>query len=360
MTDPYRIDELIITTTPDAETYAAFAESVTMRNAIEADLVGSWALAVTTDELLPQYQDTTYEPHRLWLARVDGAVVGRAILEWTIAEETPAAWIGLEVAPEHRGKGIGTEFLRILETEARAIGRTILQAASTHTQAQGGEDIVPPTGFGKVNTADPGVRFMHKHGYALEQIARMSVITLPADPAMLAQNRATAEARAGSDYRTITWEGATPPEWLADLALLKQKMSTDEPSAGLEVVEEIWDDARVIKHDRDAAAGGRILLTTVVEHIPTGKLAGINELSVPADLSRAVGQEDTLVLPEHRGRRLGMLLKVANLQELATRFPEAPLVFTFNAEENRYMLDVNEAVGFVPTAYDGIWKKDIA
>jgi hypothetical protein len=55
-----------------------------------------------------------------------------------------------------------------------------------------------------------------------------------------------------------------------------------------------------------------------------------------------------------------MLLKAANLQELAIRFPAATLVYTFNAEENRYMLDVNEAVGFVPAAYEGIWKKALA
>ncbi len=63
------------------------------------------------------------------------------------------------------------------------------------------------------------------------------------------------------------------------------------------------------------------------------------------------------MLAEHRGHRLGMLLKVANLQELAHYAPEAPLVFTFNAEENRHMLNVNEAVGFRAVGYDGAWKK---
>jgi GNAT superfamily N-acetyltransferase len=72
-----------------------------------------------------------------------------------------------------------------------------------------------------------------------------------------------------------------------------------------------------------------------------------------------VTQEDTLVLREHRGHRLGMLLKVANLQYLEQVAPGHPGVLTWNAEENRAMLDVNEAVGFEPIGYEGAWRKDL-
>jgi hypothetical protein len=70
-----------------------------------------------------------------------------------------------------------------------------------------------------------------------------------------------------------------------------------------------------------------------------------------------VEQQDTLVLREHRGHRLGMLLKVANLRQLALQFPEQSAVTTFNAEENRFMLDVNEALGFTPMGYEGAWRR---
>lgn len=85
---------------------------------------------------------------------------------------------------------------------------------------------------------------------------------------------------------------------------------------------------------------------------------GFTELEVSAEPGRAVSQEDTLVLREHRGRRLGLLLKVANLELLAAESPGHPSVMTYNAEENRHMLTVNEALGFVPVGYEGAWRRD--
>jgi hypothetical protein len=54
-----------------------------------------------------------------------------------------------------------------------------------------------------------------------------------------------------------------------------------------------------------------------------------------------------------------MLVKVANIQQLAEHSPESSLIITDNAEENRPMLDVNEAVGFRAIGYEGAWKKTV-
>jgi len=73
------------------------------------------------------------------------------------------------------------------------------------------------------------------------------------------------------------------------------------------------------------------LLTTVALHVATGQLAGYTELDVPAESDRPVEQVDTLVLKDHRGHRIGMLLKLTNLRELATRFPDHSFVESMNA-----------------------------
>ena len=106
-------------------------------------------------------------------------------------------------------------------------------------------------------------------------------------------------------------------------------------------------------------------LLAAAEHIPSGHLVGFSVLSVPPQTHRAVQQYATLVLREHRGHRLGMLLKLANLAHLTRTFPGHPSVMTFNAEENRPMLDVAVAsamvaVGFVGIAHVGAWRKDLS
>ncbi|TPX05192.1 GNAT family N-acetyltransferase, partial [Schumannella luteola] len=62
------------------------------------------------------------------------------------------------------------------------------------------------------------------------------------------------------------------------------------------------------------------MVTTAVEHLPSGRLAGYTEYSLPPQTHRAAQQYGTLVLEEYRGHGLGMLVKLANLDHLATAF----------------------------------------
>jgi hypothetical protein len=48
----------------------------------------------------------------------------------------------------------------------------------------------------------------------------------------------------------------------------------------------------------------------------------------------------------HRGHRLGLLLKVVMLGLLAQREPALRWIITGNAESNRHMILINEALGY--------------
>lgn len=354
----FEIDELHLPETLDAPGGADFAAMVGVHNAVEAAIYGTDLLALRAEELLPQYRFQQYDRRRIFLARSGGAVVGRGMLEWSTDEDDPASWFVVEVLPEHRRRGIGTALADTVERLHAESGRHVLQGFVPHAFSAEGEDaLVPPTGFGSVPASDPGARFLLARGMTLEQVSRGSVLRLPVDPSVLAAHRGRAEAVGGDDYRVLLWSGPTPEELRTDVAALYTRMSTAEPLAGLVVIEARWDEARVVDEEEALQGGGRILLTAAAEHVPSGRLVAFTRLSVPADRSRPTEQEETLVLDDHRGRRLGMLLKAANLQYLAEQAPETPVVFTFNAEENRHMLRVNEALGFTPIGYEGSWKK---
>ncbi len=348
----FTIDRMPIPHTLDGPGGAAFVEMVTVRNAIEAETSGLAEISPTPQDLLPHWQNP-YSPQALFVARVDGRIVGRMVLTLPIEEGSRLALIRAEVLEEFRGRGIGTALLEAGEKYSADNGRTVFNGQSMGQPAPGPQ-LDSPTGFGSVPADDPSTRFAVKHGYALGQVIRGSRLVLPFDAAAALD---AAAAASGSEYRAEAWTGAIPDDRLDDMAYLHSRMSTDAPSGDLETDEEVWDAARVRALDDLRSRTGTTMLTSVVEHLESGRLVAFSELSVPPNTALAVHQQDTLVLKEHRGHRLGMLAKVANLDLLEREHAGHSWVITFNAEENRPMLDVNEEIGFAPFTYEAIWEK---
>jgi GNAT superfamily N-acetyltransferase len=352
----FTIEPVVTPASIDDADAADFIRAIEIANEVEALGYGTPDLAYEPVEELPHFLNP-HEPRRMLVARVDGEIVARGIYETQSADEADTAWILAEVLPDYRGIGIGTALADELETMARREGK-VKALAYTPVPESPGPRLESPTGFGSIAAEDPAVRFLIKRGYRFEQVERASRLSLPV--AGLDELVLAAQRRSGAAYAVHYWVGATPERWRADLAHLATRMSTDAPSAGLEEPEDVWTVERIIEADeRNNRLNPRLRMYAAVEHLPSGTLAGFTQLSVPSQTHRAVDQYATLVLSEHRGHRLGMLLKVANLAHLTRVAPGHPSVITFNAEENRHMLDVNEAVGFVPIASESAWRKDL-
>lgn len=353
------IEELAIPTTLDGSPAAvAFEQTIAARNAAEAAVFGSDELAYTAAELLPGWQGSEHEERHLFGARVDGRIVGRATYESpTEGDASNTANVIVQVHPDYTGHGIGRALADRVEAFAAERGREQIHVYAGSAPADGPR-LEPPTGFGSLPADGREVRFLIARGYTLEQVERASRLPLPVDPDVLAERRAIAESHA-TGYRVHRWSRVAPERWIDDLATLATRMSTDAPSGGLDENEDPWTPARWRDQEREQAESPRVILFAAVEHLESGRLVGYTELSVPPELTRPADQGDTIVMREHRGHRLGMLLKVANIAHLEDVFPGHPSITTFNAEENRPMLDVNEAVGFVPFSYEGAWQKKL-
>jgi RimJ/RimL family protein N-acetyltransferase len=79
-----------------------------------------------------------------------------------------------------------------------------------------------------------------------------------------------------------------------------------------------------------------------------GPLVAFTDLQVPLAQPQRAHQGGTLVLREHRGHRLGALVKAAVLRELGETLPVVRRISTYNSEGNVPMVAVNEALGFRP------------
>jgi GNAT superfamily N-acetyltransferase len=352
----FTIDELDVPATIDSPSAQDFVEAIEVGNVVAIESFGTPDIVYEPAEELPQYRNP-YQPKRLLVARAEGRIVAQGTTETQTGDKADTSWVEVLVHPEFRGRGIGRALADRVEETVQADGRrkVIAYVAGRETA---GHRLASPTGFGSIAADDRATRFLHARGYSFEQVERMSRLELPVPG--LDTLVATAQLASGADYRVHTWVGRTPERWLEDRAILATRMSTDAPSAGLEEPEDVWTAERQRDADDRRESSPRRHLVAAAEHVPSGRLVAYSVLSVPRQQHRAVQQYATLVLREHRGHRLGMLVKVANLAHLAVVSPGHPSILTFNAEENRHMLEVNEALGFTPIAYEGAWRKDLA
>lgn len=352
------IEEFHVPEAIEAGGWETYAGHLAVRNANEAAVLGSAAPYVDPVEVLPYFQDQTITRKRLFVARLAGEVVGQALFERSQDRNDPVGWIYGGVRGAARNQGVGTALFDQVEREAITTGCDTLQSFVLHGEAAG-ETLLARAGVGTVPQADAGVRFMRRRGYDLEQVEHWNLLDLPFDRQALAALYAEAVAFAGEEYRVHTWAGSSPEMWMESLVSLANGMERDVPRGELVVSTPGWTAERYRQEEAREAEGGRRALTAAVEHVPSGRLVGQTHLSLPSDVARPVQQTVTVVLDEHRGHRLGLLLKIANLLQLAVESPEATLVVTTNAAENRHMLAINERLGFRSVGYTGAWKKVI-
>ncbi|SDR71196.1 GNAT family N-acetyltransferase [Agrococcus carbonis] len=333
--------------------YVAAANRVTQHH------WGDDAFDTTVDEIVASLRHPDDEIARRFLVTEGGRDVGRAIAAINREEGSRVAYVSAWVVPDERGRGIGRAMAERLEAVGRELGATTLQGWVDHrVPAEGEAGLRPASGHGAI-AVDAPTRLATSLGYALEQVDRISELDVEAARADLERHRADALAHAGDVYEARSWQGATPPELQDAMAALRARMATDAPSAGLDVDDEQWDAARVQRLEEEVTGSGRTLLQAVAIHRDSGEAVAFTVLVLP-DAGRPAFQEDTLVRADHRGHRLGMLVKTENLLQLGRLHPDRTRVITWNASENRPMLAVNEALGFVAVGAEGAWQKRLA
>jgi GNAT superfamily N-acetyltransferase len=350
------ITQLALPTSLDDADAADFLELTALSNRVMEDAIGSRGFSFTAAEMLPLWARPS-QTTILLTGKVDGRLVAWGGYEGM--HDAPETFITIEVAPEHRRRGYGTELLTWLLDFAARDDRTSVQARVGSRVRAESRQLVPATGFGSIPADDPGVAFALAHGFSLEQVGSFNQLELPVAHEVFAARQALAAERYEPAYELITWAGAAAAEYRADVGALISAMSTDQPHGALEKTEDIWDAERVRAMDERFDESPRARLTAVAREVSSGKLVAITNMDVPVEPDRSANQWATIVLREHRGHSLGLAVKLANLAQLMRDYPGHPSITTVNAAENEHMLQVNRAMGFEEIAIEGTFQKSI-
>ncbi|ACL40669.1 GCN5-related N-acetyltransferase [Pseudarthrobacter chlorophenolicus A6] len=330
-----------------------------LRESHELSLWGNLDRCPTLAESQEFWRGNPYEERHLFLARRGGSPAGLCSVTLPLRENTDTAGIDVLVHPAQRRQGIGRALLQFAEAVAHRQGRTSLDGYHEVPLERVGPDaamLPAKSGSGALPLADPAVAFAAASGYSLEQVERSSRLDLPVPAAQLARVEAEATGSAAA-YSVVHWDDQCPDEFVAGLAALKATMSTDVPTAGLGWEREDWDAARVRDEEAAMLRGGVQCVVAAARHRGTGELVAYTVLNWRPGVPGSATQQDTLVAGPHRGHRLGMLVKAANLRRAQARWPSARSVLTWNASENQHMLSINIALGFRPAGYEGEWQK---
>ena len=106
-------------------------------------------------------------------------------------------------------------------------------------------------------------------------------------------------------------------------------------------------DLQRLKDVETASAGrGDKVYRVVARDTVTGVAGGHTLVALNPLRPHIAGQGDTAVARQHRGHRLGMLVKIEMMHWLAEAEPQIETIDTWNNADNSFMINVNEAIGY--------------
>ena len=303
-----------------------------------------WQLPEVEAELVDQVDVT-----RLVFAGIEGGrtVVAAGQIGMPLRDNLTQANVAVFVHPEHRRRGHGTRMMEHVETVARGHGRSVLNAETSWPYD------APADG-----AREPGPEFLARAGFRLGLGNVMRSLDLPAEDRLLADLAAEA-APHHTAYELRSWVGRVPAELETGWADLVTGLMVEAPVGDMERERESADVEELRRRQARIEAQGRTLYNTVALDAGGWPVGYTNLATTRHDTANAF-QWGTLVRPEHRGHRLGLALKAANLRLFQSTPQQATRLRTWNAEVNSHMVGVNEALGFLPVERLGEFQKRLA
>ncbi len=272
------------------------------------------------------------ERQELFAAYDGDRMVANAGLWSFLLDNTDKAAFRISVDVPERRRGIGRALVERLEQTAKDDGRSLILA-----------DAKLPFDD-RENHAYR--RFAEACGYELSNYEVVRHLALPVpDEQIQAWIDEAGPCHAG--YTIETFVGAVPHDLVEALCVLLGQLAVDAPTGAVDFEEEAVTPQRYAEMVATTHAMGRTRYETVAL-TPERLVVAQSTLAVSLEQSTTVYQWGTFVHRQHRGHKLGLATKAANLRAVQAARGDLSMITTQNAETNGYMVSINEQMGFRP------------
>lgn len=259
-----------------------------------------------------------YGIRRLFIAQEAGRIVGVAEASGSTTDNLHAADVEISVDPGFRRRGIGRRLSAAIDEWCGADGRTTQMSE-----------------INAVGEQSAAYCFATALGFETALVEDHLVLELPATPK---------SPGASAGYEILTWRGRCPEEYVDGYCQMRTQMNNDVPTGELDFEPVVFDVERLrVSEERLAKAYDTIV--AAARRPSDGAFAGYSLVFVPIGEVDAI-QDDTLVMPQHRGHRLGTQLKLATLAVIELEHPEVTAIHTWTAQDNHAMQRTNHNFGY--------------
>jgi GNAT superfamily N-acetyltransferase len=283
------------------------------------------------------------EREQLFAAYDGDRMVGNVVLWTPLLDNTDKVWFRLDVDVTERRRGIGRALAEHVESVARADGRSLVMADSKLPYDDRDDHAYR--------------RFAEACGYEFSNYEVVRHLPLPV-PDDRIQEWVDEAAPHHDGYTIETFAHDVPADLVESLCVLLGQLAVDAPTGAVDFDEEMMTPERFQEMLDTVKAMGRARYETVAL-TPDRQVVAQSTLAVPLSGRTTVFQWGTFVHREHRGHKLGLATKAANLRAAQAVRDDLTLVTTQNAETNDYMVSINEKMGFQPVEVSAEWVKKL-
>jgi len=258
--------------------------------------------------------------HYLYVPDDADEPVGAMAVDLPTRDNLHLVWAQIWVHPNNRRQGHGSAIMNEVLRIAHEAGRSTIWVGTAEDD-QGAQHFVQKFAF----------------RYASHDARRRQVLA-EVDKNEIQRLWSLAQS-AATDYRLERLGWPTSDENLSELVEVTAAIN-DAPMGDLTYEDEKFDLKRL--QDRETALMGRgdRGYRVIARHRRTGEVGGHTMMITSPLQPDSGGQADTAVARQHRGHRLGLLLKIEMMHWLAEAEPQLKIIETWNNVDNDFMIKV--------------------